>query len=254
MRTSSGSGRHEGGPGRPLAPTRMTPTRVELLYLLATLSFLPAILRAARVWPRLDTGARRFAVWLGLDLLVSLAFVLLQAVDLHISAQRFAAFAIPVEKLVLFLALAAWQVDARMRGVVTGLAVAALAFWVPGLGSWRASESLGVGLVTVQALLVVAVATFVLARRWLEGTPEPRAQPWFWVASGLVLFYGLFALVPPLTGYFLSVQQEQHAEVVLALRSGVQGVAAVLFWLAYRNVPLPDGAGRAALARGAAIA
>ena len=232
----------------------MTPTRIELLYLLATLSFLPACLRALRTWSRLDTGARRFAIWLGLDVLVSLAFVLLQAVDLHINAQRFAAFAIPVEKLVLFLALAAWQVDARMRGVVTGLAVASLAFWVPGLGSWRASESLGVGLVTVQALLVVAVATFVLVRRWLEGTPEPRAQPWFWAASGLVLFYGLFALVPPLIGYFLSVQQEPRAEVVLALRSGVQMAAAVCFWLAYRNVPLPDGAGRAPLARGAAIA
>ena len=232
----------------------MTPSRIEFLFLLATLSLLPALLRAARVWGRLDTGARRFAAWLGLDLLVSLAFVLLQAVDLHLNAQRFAAFAIPVEKLVLFLALAAWQVDAGMRAVVTGLAVASLAFWVPGLGSWRASESLGVGLVTVQALLVVAVATFLLARRWLEGAPAPRAQPWFWAGSGLVLFYGLFALVPPLTGYVLAVQQAQNAELVLALRSGVQVVAAACFWQAFRCVPLPDGAGRAPLPRDTAIA
>ena len=232
----------------------MTPTRIELLYLLATLSFLPAFLRAVRTWARLDTGARRFAAWLGLDVLVSLTFVLLQAVDLHINAQRFAAFAIPIEKLVLFLALAAWQVDARMRGLVTGLAVASLAFWVPGLASWSATETLGVGLVTVQALFVVAVATFLLVRRWLEGGPAPRTQPWFWVAAGLVLFYGLFALVPPLTGYFLAVQQAQHAEVVLAIRSGVQGVSAVFFWQAYRVVPLPDGAGRAPLTRDPAIA
>lgn len=217
----------------------MTPSLGEGLFLLATLSFLPALWRASRAWPGLDRGARLFAAFLAADILLALVYVALQVSDLALVARRFTAVVMPLEKMFLLFALAAWQVDVAVRRVVAALGILALLFWIPALSSGREPGSLGLGLASVQALLIFTVTAFLIVRRTLEERRSPAGQPWFWLAGGLLVFYGTYALIPPLTRYFEVVERPELVEQVAILRSAVQVIAGLLFYRGFRCAPLP---------------
>ena len=127
----------------------------------------------------------------------------------------------PFEATVLLLAMSRWQVRELARLTVVLCIPAFLLLW--GILTLRA-ESLAEFpqyAKSAEAILLVAVAAYTLVSRSRSLVAPILSQPWFWVTSGVLIYFSFLAILNPVANLLL-----QRREFGLML--WVFGVTAVL--------------------------
>lgn len=127
----------------------------------------------------------------------------------------------PFEATVLLLAMSRWQVRELARLTVVLCIPAFLLLW--GILTLRA-ESLAEFpqyAKSAEAILLVAVAAYTLVSRSRSLVAPILSQPWFWVTSGVLIYFSFLAILNPVANLLL-----QRREFGLML--WVFGVNAVL--------------------------
>lgn len=189
-----------------------------------------------RAW--LPRALRWFSAYLILTLTGDMGQAVLGL--LKINNHRVGYVVVPVLTACLLLAFAEWQEEARLRHLLRVLAPGCALFWLAPLFGLERTRDFSLLTSTVQALLIFAVATFTLIRRWLAAAAPPSGQDWFWVSSGAILLYGTLALVSPLNRYLMAEGERATALQVLLVRQGIAVIAMLLYWRGVRCVPLGD--------------
>jgi len=207
---------------------------------LATLSLLPPLAVAVRRWPLLSSSLRCFAGYLALELVIGLASFVLGR--LEINNHLVAVIGVPIETALILFAFAGWQVDQPAHRLLRTLAPFTALFWLPPLLGWEALHDFSLVTDSAQAILCLAVAAFTLVRRsFARGGPATH-EDWFWISGGVMLYFATYALVNPLTRYFMT-HAPSAAVAVLTVTAGVHVCANLLFTLGMRCPQRPWNSG-----------
>jgi hypothetical protein len=217
------------------APERVIVSRpgalTYVLLSLATLSLVLPVSAAWRGWRGLSRAQKLFAAYLGLELAGSVAeFGLgrLNRPNLWI-----AHVVVPVETVILLRVFAEWQMGPRMA---TGLRWASwpmLLFWIPAIVGWEPKTGFAIGSESIQAIICLAVAAYTTVSRQQQDVSRAVEEPWFWIGTGVMLYFATFALLSPLAGYLLKLGSTTVFGV-LGGRAAFQVLANLLFYFGMR--------------------
>ena len=197
----------------------------------ATLSLLPPLAIAIRHWPRLATSLRCFAGYLALELVIELASFVLgrREINNHVVA----VIGLPIETALILRTFAGWQIDPRARDLLRRLSPFTALFWLPPLLGWEALHDFSLVTDSAQAILCLAAAAFTLVRRSFALGGSPKQEDWFWISGGVMLYFATYALMSPLTRYFMA-RAPTTAVAVLTVTACAQASANLLFTLGMR--------------------
>lgn len=117
-------------------------------------------------------------------------------------------FGVVVRVSLLLPALAHWQVTETERRAVRLAAVAFLPVWLVLFLVAEDPRSFSRFIHPIEALLLVAVAAGTLVRRSTQTLESPTAEPWFWIGSGLLLYYGPGVVLSPASRLLLMSSPE----------------------------------------------
>jgi hypothetical protein len=93
-----------------------------------------------------------------------------------------------------------------------------------------------IGIDSIQAILCLALAAYTVVRRSFDYNGPGLDQAWFWIGSGVMLYFATFALMNPLNSYFIK-HSPATAFAVLTVRGGFQVFANVLYYRGMRCPP-----------------
>ncbi len=205
-----------------------------VLTSLSTLSLLLPLWPARQRWDTLSEGQRIFAVYLLLELLVSVVSFVLGRLSLH--NLWLPLVVVPIETALIVRAFAAWQVDPRMRLVLRLGSPLMLLFWLPPLIGWEPMDDFSIAIDSLQGILCVAIAAYTVVRRFLETEGSSADHDWFWMSAGIMLYFATYALISPLSNYLMKYSPPT-AFAVFAVRGGVQVLANVFYYHGMRCPP-----------------
>jgi hypothetical protein len=94
-------------------------------------------------------------------------------------------------------------------------------------------DDFSIGTDSVQAIICLASAAYTVVRRSLDFHGPGLDRPWFWIGTGVMLYFATFALMSPLISYLLKTSPET-AVAVLTVRGGFQVVANLLYYYGMR--------------------
>lgn len=111
--------------------------------------------------------------------------------------------ATPVQTLLLLFALAEWETSETGHRAVRFAGLGFLGAW--GVLLLAVEDPLAFSRFTqpLQAILVVSVAAWTLVQRTARTFETPLAEPWFWVCSGLLLYFGTGVVLSPVANVLM---------------------------------------------------
>lgn len=122
----------------------------------------------------------------------------------------------PLQTLLLLFALAEWQTGETGRRAVRFAAVGFLLLGGVLLTSFEDPRTFSRFSQPLQAILVIAVASWTVVRRTARTFESPQAEPWFWVCAGLLLYFGSGVVIGPVNNLLLRSQPEVVRITILA--------------------------------------
>jgi hypothetical protein len=215
-----------------------------VLSVLATLSLLLPILAARRRWPELSRAQRAFLAYLVLELVTELICFVLGREGRNNHWVTYAL--IPVETALLVATFARWQIDRTMRRLLWVAAPAMLLFWIPPLAGWENVTGFSLEIDSIQGIICLAIAAYTVVRRALDTTTDVVLHDWFFIGSGVMLYFATYALMDPLNRYLMAVSPDTIL-AVLTVRAGAQILANVLYYQGMRCPVNPQSSGRSSL-------
>lgn len=176
----------------------MTPA-VYALLVVSTLFELAPVVAAARRGP-----PRALPVPLRLIALCFAAMFLQDVALWWLSSRRepnlwLTYFGFPVQTALLLAALASWQVRPVERRAVRMAAVGFVVVWAVLMARVEDTSVHSRFADPLQTLSVVSVAAWTMVRRSISTMESPPEEPWFWVTSGLLLYFGSGAVLGPVS-------------------------------------------------------
>ncbi|HEU4700670.1 MAG TPA: hypothetical protein VFS40_15910 [Gemmatimonadales bacterium] len=147
--------------------------------------------------------------------------------------------AAPVQTTLLLFALAWWQTGAVERRAVRLAAVGFVGLWILLVLGLEDTGTFSRFAAPLRALLVVAVAAWTLVRRSTRTLESPTEEAWFWVATGLLLYFGTGVVLDPVSRLLLRTAPH----LVLAAHVAKAGINIVTYFLVARGMlcRLPSG-------------
>jgi hypothetical protein len=217
-----------------------------IFFALATLTLLLPIVAGGLGWADLSRPQRVFLAYVVLELVIeAVAFVLgrLGRNNLWIGYSF-----VPVESALIVAAFALWQVDQGTRAALQIVAPAMLLFWLPPLLGWEDVTGFSFGVDVLQGIICLIVAAYTVVRRAQGSTSDIQRNDWFYIGSGVMLYFATYALIDPLNRYLLKVSPDT-VFAVLTVRAGFQILANVLYYHGMRCRLSPQSSGRSSLPR-----
>ncbi len=138
----------------------------------------------------------------------------------------------PLQTLLLLLALAHWQMGETERRAVRIVAPVFLVLWGILLVAVEAPRTFSRFTQPLQAILIVAIAAWTMIRRTTRTFEAPAAEPWFWVTSGLLLYFGTGAVLSPVSNLLVRTAPD----LVMAAHVGKAVVNIVAYLLVARGM------------------
>jgi hypothetical protein len=216
---------------------------LRLFYVFAALSTLTLLLplsESRRRWESLSQAQKLFSGYLALEFLTEVScFVLgrLRQNNLWVTHLM-----VPVETMLIVLAISHWQVDRRMGLVLHRGAPLMLLFWLPPIIGWEPMNDFSIGTDSIQAILCVAIAAYTVVRLSFDFSGPIVDYEWFWIGGGVMLYFATYALISPLEGYLIK-HSPATALAVLSVRGGFQVIANVLYYFGMRCPPSRQNSG-----------
>lgn len=145
----------------------------------------------------------------------------------------------PLQTLLLLFALADWQAGETGRRAVRIAAIGFLAVWGILLVAVEDPRAFSRFTQPLQAILIVSVAAWTMVQRTVRSFESPLEEPWFWVTSGLLLYFGTGAVLGPVSNLLVRTAPE----LVMTAYVGKAVVNIVAYLLVARGMlcRLPSG-------------
>lgn len=109
----------------------------------------------------------------------------------------------PLQTLLLLFALAEWQLGQTGRRAVQLAAAGFVLLWGGLIVALENPLTFSLFTQPLQAILVVCVAAWTMVRRLARTLDTPLAEPWFWIISGLLLYFGTGVVLSPVSNLLM---------------------------------------------------
>jgi hypothetical protein len=198
---------------------------------LATLSTLPVLWVAAQRWGGLSIPRRLVAAAAALSFLMDLTMFTLGRMGINNLWVSYVGA--PAETALLLSAFSYWQ-----RHEVTRLALRlsvplVLALWVVAAIGWESTTEFSRFTAPFQSVLLLAVAAYTVVMSGGATTEPVLHQDWLWFGIGVMLYYGAYAVVEPVSRLLLP-SAPSSVLIIFGVRAAVAIIANLFFFKGMR--------------------